>query len=92
MGALASFSIKQQDGSYKNYTIAIDDKTNEYGKNVSVYEEQTKEQREAKEKKKFLGSGKVFWTSGSVNVAEKKDAVKKEAATVSDDLSGDLPF
>ena len=92
MGLLASFSIKQQDGSYKNYTIAVDDKTNEYGKNVSVYEEQTKEQREAKEKKKFLGSGKVFWTSGTVVVAEKKDAIKKESVAIGDDSSSQLPF
>lgn len=89
MGLLASFSIKQSDGTYKNYTIAVDDKTNEYGKNVSVYEEQTKEEREAKAKKKYLGSGKVFWTSGSVVVAEKKDAVKKQEAVVDD---SSLPF
>lgn len=93
MGALADFSIKQKDGSYKNYTISISDEVNQYGQNVSVYESQTKEQREAKEKKKYIGNGKVFWTDGKISVGEKKAAPKEEVKaepTITDDT--DLPF
>lgn len=93
MGALAEFGIKQKDGSYKNYTISISDETNQYGQNVSVYESQTEEQREAKEKKKYIGNGKVFWTDGKIIAGGKKAVQKKEVKaepTITDDT--DLPF
>lgn len=89
MSALISIGFKQKDGSYKNYTIAINDETNTFGQNVSMYEEQTKEQRDAKEKKKYIGNGKVFWTDGKIVVAEKKQAAQ-QTGTV-DEVS-DLPF
>jgi hypothetical protein len=72
MGALATISIKQTDGSYKKLTLSISDTTDKYGNNISIYEEQTKEQRDAKEKKNYLGNGKVFWTDNKITLAEKK--------------------
>ena len=87
MSALGSISIKTKDGVYKNYTLSISDKTNEYGQNISMFEEQTKEQREAGEPRKYVGNGKVFWTDGSVSVAEKAE---KQTASASTDA--DLPF
>jgi len=85
MGLLAEFSIKQKDGSYKNYTISISDETNQFGQNVSVYESQTKEQREAKEKKTYIGNGKVFWTDGKVVIA-------KKGTTQTEEEENPLPF
>jgi hypothetical protein len=87
MSALGSISIKTKDGVYKNYTLSISDKTNEYGQNVTMFEEQTKEQREAGEPRTYIGNGKIFWTDGKVSVAE---AVEKETAAASTD--SDLPF
>jgi hypothetical protein len=72
MGALATISLKQSDGSYKKLTLSISDTTDKYGNNISIYEEQTKEQRDAKEKKNYLGNGKVFWTDNKITLAEKK--------------------
>ena len=72
MGALATISLKQTDGSYKKLTLSISDTTDKYGNNISIYEEQTKEQRDAKEKKNYLGNGKVFWTDNKITLAEKK--------------------
>jgi hypothetical protein len=72
MAALATISIKQADGSFKRLTLNISDTTNQYGQNISIYEEQTKEQRESGMKKNYLGNGKVFWTDGKISVAEKK--------------------
>lgn len=66
-------------------TISISDETNKYGQNVSSWVSQTKEQREAKKERYFVGNGKVFWTDGNIQVAEKKEP---EA----DSESGDLPF
>lgn len=95
MASLLSISIKGKDGKYTNYTIAINDETNQYGQNCSMYKEQTKEQRDAKEKKEYIGNGKVFWTDGKITVAEKKE---KAATTTSDASAGigewdsQLPF
>jgi len=72
MSTLAAISLKQADGSYKKLTINISDTTNQYGQNISVYEEQTKEERDAKAPKTYVGNGKVVWTDGIVKVAEKK--------------------
>ena len=85
MAALLSIGFKQPDGSYKNYTIAINDEVNKFGQNVSMYKVQTKEQREAKEPKEYIGNGKVFWTDGKIVKAEKPS----EATTPE---PSDLPF
>lgn len=53
-------------------TIAINDETTKYGNNLSGYISQTKEQREAKKDKFYVGNGKVFWTDGNVSVATKQ--------------------
>jgi hypothetical protein len=73
MATLITLSIKQENGSYKNYTISIYDQVDPYGNNVAMYEEQSKEERESKAKKKYLGNGKVVWTNGQVEVAPKKE-------------------
>jgi hypothetical protein len=93
MASLLSISIKGKDGKYTNYTIAINDETNQYGQNCSMYKEQTKEQRDAKEKKEYIGNGKVFWTDGKITTATKKDELSSmpTTPTYTDDGSG-LPF
>lgn len=86
MSALGQISLKQADGSYKNLTVSISDTTNTYGQNISIYEEQTKEEREAKKPRNYVGNGKVFWTDGNIVKAERKEP---QGATQADD---DLPF
>jgi hypothetical protein len=71
MSTLLNIGIKQQDGSYKNYTLSLNDETNGYGQNVSVWESQSKDQQAAKEQRNFVGNGKVVWTDGNVKVADK---------------------
>ena len=73
MATLITLSIKQADGKFKNYTINIFDQLDQYGNNVAMYEEQTKEEREAKVKRNYLGNGRVVWTNGIVEVAPKKE-------------------
>lgn len=83
MSALGQISLKQADGSYKNLTISISDSTNPYGQNISIYEEQTKEERDAKKPRTYVGNGKIFWTDGNVSVAERRQT---ESAPADDDL------
>lgn len=88
MSSLINLSIKGKDGSYKNYTISISDETNDYGQNVVMYVSQTKEQREAKEKKQYVANGSVVWTDGKITTAVRKEQVSEAVA----DLVDDLPF
>lgn len=73
MAAILNFSIKGADGKYINYTASINDELDKYGNNVAITVQQTKEQREAKEKKVYVGNGKVAWTNGKIEVAKKDD-------------------
>lgn len=80
--------IKGKDGAvYYNLTISVGDETR-YGNNVSFTDSQTKEERDAKVAKTYLGNGKVVWTDGTVKLAEKEEQV----AVPVDEQSGDLPF
>jgi uncharacterized protein involved in high-affinity Fe2+ transport len=77
---------KLQKGRYLNLTVSVSDDSNTYGQNVSAYHEQSKEEREAKETKTYLGNGKVFWTDGNISVAEKNTDLQSETG------KEDLPF
>ena len=81
--------IKGKDGAvYYNFTIAVQDETR-YGNNVAFMDSQTKEEREAKVAKNYLGNGKVVWMSEQgVTVAERDD----QPQTVSEPASDGLPF
>ena len=72
MAAMAELGIKI-NGEWHNVTISINDETNEWGKNISVWKSQTKEEREAKADRDYCGNGKVFWTSGECKTAERKE-------------------
>ena len=71
MSAIISFSMKNSEGKYVNYTLSINDKPDQYGNNCSVTLSQTKEEREAKAKKTYVGNGKVVWTDGKIETAPK---------------------
>ena len=80
--------VKGKDGAvYYNFTISVQDETR-YGNNVAFMESQTKEERDAKVAKNYLGNGKVVWTDGNVKLAERKE----EAAKVEATADSDLPF
>tara|TARA_R110000823_G_scaffold22644_4_gene67907 strand:- start:6339 stop:6632 length:294 start_codon:yes stop_codon:yes gene_type:complete len=77
------------EGKWLNITISVNNET-KYGNNCGVYENQTKEEREAKDKRNYLGNGKVVWTEdGVITLAEKED--KKEEKKV-EEKQEDLPF
>ena len=87
MASLINLSIKGKDG-YKNYTISISDETNQYGQNVVMYEQQSKEDRENKVPKKYIGNGSVVWNDGKITNAEKKEVNN----TPKVEENNDLPF
>jgi hypothetical protein len=77
---------KLVNGKYLNVQISINDNTDQYGNNVGITIGQTKEEREAKAKKTYIGNAKVVWTDGSIKVAEK---VQENTPIEAKD---DLPF
>ena len=81
--------IKGKDGAvYYNLTVSVGDETR-FGNNVAFTDSQTKEERDAKVAKNYLGNGKVVWTDYTVTLAERDD---RPAEVLVDEQSGDLPF
>ena len=79
--------IMGKDGAvYYNFTISVQDETR-YGNNVAFLDSQTKEERDAKVKKTYLGNGKVVWTDGNISLAERSEEAKEEVTA-----DADLPF
>jgi hypothetical protein len=70
---------------YYNLTISVNDDTR-YGNNVAIMDSQTKEEREAKAQRNYLGNGKVVWTNDIIKLAEKEEVITTPAE------SNDLPF
>jgi hypothetical protein len=59
--------ITGKTGQFLNVTITINDEVDKFGNNASIFESQSKEEREAKTPKNYLGNGKVIWTSEKKN-------------------------
>ena len=51
--------IKGKKGSYINVTMFVNDEVDQYGNNASIIISQTKEEREAKTPRVYLGNGKT---------------------------------
>lgn len=105
MGAIISLSlnldaidkskiVEGKKGKYYNVTLSVNDDTNDYGQNVSVFDSQSQEEREAKSARNYIGNGKVVWTSGSVSTATKPDEAQDYTPNSKSEspAEDDLPF
>ena len=85
--------IVGKKGKYLPITITINDEPDQFGNDGPVVVQQTKEERDAKQDKVYLGNVKVVWTNGDNVAATAKDSgpapVKQAAVVQADD---DLPF
>lgn len=81
--------IKGKSGNYYNLTISVNDETSQYGDNASVFNTQTREEREAKTAKHYVGNGKVVFVKGNISVAEQQEQPARAQAQTADI---DLPF
>jgi hypothetical protein len=100
MGAIINFSvnldkldksriIKGKSGNYLNLTLSVNDEVSQYGDNASIFISQTKEERDAKAQRTYVGNGKVAWTDGNIQAIQ-REAVAEAAPAQEDGL--DLPF
>ena len=79
--------VAGKDGKvYYNFTINVNDDANQFGQNVSAFDSQTKEERDVKKPKNYIGNGNVVWTDGNIV------AVKKEQPATAKEVASDLPF
>ena len=78
--------VAGKKGTYANLTISVNDQDDAYGNNVSIWEGQTQEEREAKADRNFLGNGKVVWKGEDKSSQSSKPTPKKAAAVVEDNL------
>ena len=77
-------------GKYLPITITLNDDLDQFGNQGPVVVEQTKEERDAKAPKTYLGNVKVVWTNGTnVEPAPRTDAPAPAPAAAPAD---DLPF
>jgi hypothetical protein len=82
--------VKGKKGVYYNFTISVNDETNQFGQNVGLYDSQTKEERENGKSKHWIGNGRVVWNDGNItNAVSQNDQPKNEVVEPAND---DLPF
>lgn len=86
--------IKGEKDTYIPVTISVDDESR-YGQNVSIYIEQSKEEREAKTPRHYIANGSVIWTDGSIVKGQRDDNGGGSKPSAAPSLGGgldDLPF
>ena len=77
-------------GKYLPITITLNNEPDQFGNQGPVVVEQTKEERDAKAPKTYLGNIKVVWTDGNnVDRAPYEETAKAAPAPAVDE---DLPF
>lgn len=57
---------------YYNLTINVNDQKDNYGNDASVTIAQTKEEREAKQPRTFIGKGRVIWSNNGVQATQQQ--------------------
>ena len=78
-------------GKYLPITITLNDELDQFGNQGPVVVEQTKEERDAKAPKTYLGNVKVVWTNGdNVYVAPRDNQSASAPAPAA--AEEDLPF
>jgi len=83
--------IEGKKGKYLPITITINDELDQFGNNGPVVVAQSKEEREAKVAKVYLGNVQVVWTNGDNVAAAPRDGQPQQAAAVPEPAD-DLPF
>ena len=85
--------ITGKKGKYLPVTITINDELDQFGNQGPIVVAQTKEKREAKQKKTYLGNVQVVWTNGDNVVAAPRQDQPVQAAPVGQAApADDLPF
>tara|TARA_R110002073_G_scaffold1551_7_gene10817 strand:- start:6 stop:317 length:312 start_codon:yes stop_codon:yes gene_type:complete len=83
---------KGKKGNYLGVTITINDEVDQFGNQGPMVVEQTKEERESKAAKVYLGNVKVVWTNGENVAAAPREDGQGQAPPQLVQQEDDLPF
>ena len=83
--------INGKKGKYLPITITVNDDLDQFGNQGPVCVDQTKEERDAKTAKTYLGNVKVVWTNGDNVAAAPRDNQPQQASPAAQPVD-DLPF
>tara|TARA_R110000822_G_scaffold29583_6_gene86789 strand:- start:560 stop:874 length:315 start_codon:yes stop_codon:yes gene_type:complete len=85
--------IVGKKGKYLPISITINDEVDQFGNQGPVVISQSKEEREAKVAKVYLGNVQVVWTNGdNVATAPRKDMAASAPKVEKSKVEEDLPF
>lgn len=84
--------ITGKKGKYLPISISVNDEPDQFGNNGPVIVDQTKEEREAKAPKVYLGNSKVVWTNGTFPEPIKAQGATQSAPQTVADTNDDIPF
>jgi hypothetical protein len=80
-------------GKYYPVTVVLNNELGNYGDSGYIQTEQTKEERDAKQPKTFLGNVKVVWTDGqNVDIAQRDSQQAAAIESTPQPAEPDLPF
>tara|TARA_B110001450_G_scaffold159177_1_gene148473 strand:- start:73 stop:378 length:306 start_codon:yes stop_codon:yes gene_type:complete len=77
-------------GKYLPISITLNDELDQFGNQGPVIVSQSKEEREAKQAKTYLGNVKLVWTNGEVKKFDNPQ--QQSAPPVQAAIEDDLPF
>jgi len=83
--------IDGKKGKYLPITITLNDEVDQFGNQGPVIVAQSKEERDAKENKVYLGNVQVVWTNGDNVPAAPRDGAPNAPAQPAA-VEEDLPF
>jgi len=84
--------IEGKKGKYLPITITINDEVDQFGNQGPVIVSQTKEERDGKVEKTYLGNAQVVWTNGTFPQPAPRNDQPLQVAGPSQPVENDLPF
>ncbi len=85
--------IVGKKGKYLPISITLNDELDQFGNQGPVIVSQSKEEREAKQPKTYLGNVKLVWTNGEVKKFDNPQQTSAPAAAApAQAIEDDLPF
>jgi|TARA_R110000765_G_scaffold232461_1_gene335766 hypothetical protein len=84
--------IEGKKGKYLPITITLNDEPDQFGNQGPIVNAQSKEEREAKTPKTYLGNVQVVWTNGTNVATAPRDDQPQQAAQSLAPQADDLPF
>lgn len=79
--------VDKNGAKYYNITISVNDEADDRGNDTAIWTNQSKEERDSKAKKSYIGNGKTVWTGDSQpKQAAKKPTTSAPVKSQDDDL------